>query len=77
MSAIQVKDVPEEIHEQARVRAEELGCTLGEYILSVIRKDLRIPLRLQWKEELLKRPVVEFDSDLALEILRAARDGER
>ncbi len=77
MSAIQVKDVPQEIHDQARARAEALGCSLGEYILSAIRKDLRIPLRAQWKEELLKRPVVEFDSDLALEILRAARKGER
>ena len=77
MSAIQVKDVPEDIHEQARVRAEELGCTLGEYMLSVLRKDLQRSLRLGWKEELLKRPGIDVDSQFIIETIRAARDGER
>ncbi|MEO5974145.1 MAG: hypothetical protein ABIQ38_02930 [Ilumatobacteraceae bacterium] len=77
MSAIQVKDVPEDIHEQARVRAEELGCTLGEYMLSVLRKDLQRSLRLGWKEELLKRPGIDVDSKFIIETIRAARDGER
>ncbi len=77
MSAIQVKDVPQEIHDQARARADALGCSLGEYILSAIRKDLRIPLRLQWKEELLKRPGVDVDSNFIIETIRAARDGNR
>jgi len=77
MSVIQIKDVPQEIHDQARARADELGCSLGEYVLSVIRKDLRIPLRLQWKEELLKRPGVDVDSNFIIETIRAARDGNR
>ena len=75
MSAIQVKDVPQEIHAQARARAEELGCSLGEYVLSAIRKDLRIPLRAHWREELLQRPGVDVDSDFIVATIRAARDG--
>jgi len=77
MSVIQIKDVPQEIHDQARARADELGCSLGEYVLSVIRKDLRIPLRAHWRDELLKRPGVDVDSDFIVATIRAARDGNR
>jgi plasmid stability protein len=41
MSAIQVKNVPEELHEELRRRAAAEGKTVGEVILDALRRELR------------------------------------
>ena len=48
MSSVQVKNVDEETHELLRQRAAAAGVTLGEYVLELIRKDLRKPTRAEW-----------------------------
>jgi antitoxin FitA len=48
MSSVQVKHVDEETHELLRQRAAASGMTLGEYVLELIRKDLRKPSRAEW-----------------------------
>jgi hypothetical protein len=74
MAAIQVKDVPARLHEQARDRASELDLTLGDYVLSLIRHDLRRAKVKSWREDLLKRPVAHVSTDAILEIIREGRD---
>ena len=77
MGAIQVKDVPEELHEALRRRATQEGMTLADYVLDLIRRDLGLPSRREWLERLATREPVE-GGDIAAEIraARAERDAQ-
>jgi antitoxin FitA len=77
MGAIQVKDVPEELHEALRRRAIEEGMTMADYVLDLIRRDLGLPSRREWLERLATREPVE-GGDIAEEIraARAERDAQ-
>jgi hypothetical protein len=56
MSSVQVRHVDEETHELLRERAAAAGMTLGEYVLELIRKDLRKPTRAEWLARLRSLP---------------------
>ena len=73
MSAIQVKDVPKELHEKLRLRADAAGCTLGEYVLRLVQVDLQRPAHLAWLAELAARPTREIDSRVIREELDEVR----
>ena len=79
MSAIQVKDVPEELHEALRQRAAERGVPLGQYVLELIRRDLQRPRLEVWAEQVRanQRAVgggAEPATWSAAEAVRAARE---
>ena len=71
--AIQVKDVPEELHEALRRRAIQEGMTMADYVLDLIRRDLGVPSRREWFERLATREPVELRPGEAAEIIRAER----
>ena len=48
MSNLQVKDVPDALHDELRRRAERSGRTIREYVLELIRRDLATPSREEW-----------------------------
>jgi antitoxin FitA len=73
MGAIQVKDVPEELHQALRRRALEQGMTLADYVLDLIRRDLGLPSRREWFERLATREPVNLRPGEAAEALHAAR----
>ena len=73
MGAIQVKDVPEELHEALRRRAIQEGMTLADYVLDLIRRDLGLPGRREWFERLATREPVEISRAEILEALDDAR----
>ena len=73
MGAIQVKDVPEELHEALRRRAGEQGMTLADYVLDLIRRDLGLPSRREWLERLATREPVDISREDILEALDDAR----
>jgi antitoxin FitA len=77
VGAIQVKDVPEDLHEALRRRAIQEGMTLADYVLDLIRRDLGLPSRREWLERLATREPVE-GGDIAVEIraARAERDAQ-
>jgi antitoxin FitA len=77
MGAIQVKDVPQELHDALRRRAIQEGMTLADYVLDLIRRDLSLPSRREWLERLATREPVE-GGDIAEEIraARAERDAQ-
>lgn len=52
MSAIQVKNVPVELHEHLRARAHLEGRNLSDYVLDVLRRDLTVPTNREWLERL-------------------------
>jgi antitoxin FitA len=78
MSAIQIKNVPPELHEQLRERARREGRNLGEYALSVLQRDLTIPTTRDWLDRLKEdSPVHDLSSEEIVELIhngRAERD---
>jgi plasmid stability protein len=48
VSAIQVKNVPPELHERLRARAREEGRNLSDYVLDVLARDLTVPSTREW-----------------------------
>ena len=52
MSAIQVKNVPEDLHAALRERAAAEGKTIGEVILESLRRDLRRQTMREWLDQL-------------------------
>jgi plasmid stability protein len=73
MGAIQVKDVPEELHRALRRRAIDEGMSLADYVLDLIRRDLGLPSRREWFERLATREPVNLRPGAAAAALHAAR----
>jgi antitoxin FitA len=73
MGAIQVKDVPEELHDALRRRAIQEGMTMADYVLDLIRRDLGLPSRREWLERLATREPVDIEPGVIAEDIRAAR----
>ena len=73
MSSVQVKNVDDETHELLRQRAAAAGMTLGEYVLELIRKDLRKPSRAEWLARLHALPPAGITHDEMLRDLDAQR----
>lgn len=76
MSFIQVKHVPERLHEEVRRRAASEGMTVSDYVLDLIQRDLAIPSRREWLERLARRQPVDVNAEKVLERARADRDTE-
>jgi plasmid stability protein len=75
MGAIQIKNVPEDLHEAIRSRAAEEGKTVSAYALDLIRHDLEVPSMRSWLARLGHREAVTpFDSATAVAEMRAEWD---
>ena len=74
MSAIQVKNVPPDLHDALRARAEAEGKTVGEVILEAIRRDLRRQSMREWLDRLktLPRPDPPPSRELMEQVMREA-----
>jgi plasmid stability protein len=51
MAALQVKNVPEDLHELLRERAEAEGTSISEVVLAAIRRELTRPRMQAWLDE--------------------------
>lgn len=60
MSNVQVKNLEPEIHDQLRERAASAGLSISDYVLDLIRRDLRLPSRRQWLAEIASLPRHDF-----------------
>lgn len=75
MSAIQIKNVPPELHERLRVRARREGRNLSEYVLSVLDRDLAVPTKREWFESLRRdEPVTGVTSEEIVNLIHEGRD---
>jgi hypothetical protein len=72
MGAIQVKDVPEELHEALRRRPTQEGMTMADDVLDLIRRDLGLPSRRECWSGSRPEPV-NLGPDAVVEALHAAR----
>ncbi len=80
MGAIQVKNVPDELHDRLRARARVEGRSLSDYVLDVLQRDLAMPTMREWLEELKRdEPVEGISSERIVELIhegRAERDAQ-
>ncbi len=64
MASVQVKNVDPELHDQLRRRAAATGVPLGEYVLELIRRDLRKPSRREWLDQVRSLPSIARAVDI-------------
>jgi hypothetical protein len=75
VSAIQIRDVPPDLHRRLRERAAADRVTLSTYVLRVLERDAGRPSTREWFASLAERePVREVDVAGALNGSRADRD---
>ena len=75
MSAIQIKNVPPEMHEALRRRAAEENMSVRDYVLEVLRRDLAFPSRREWLARIREMtPHPDIDVVAALDAARAERE---
>jgi len=75
MANIQVKNIPEKLHNRLRRYAKEQDCTLGEIVLEAIEREVA---RREWHKRFSGRPPTELGSSAAelLEQERRQRDSD-
>jgi hypothetical protein len=75
MSAIQIKNVPPDLHDRLRERARREGRNLSEYALSVLERDLALPTTREWLERLKQdEPVRGVTSEEIVSSIHEGRD---
>lgn len=75
MAAIQIRDVPADLHRRLRERAAADRVTLSTYVLRLLEQDSGRPSTRDWLASLAERePVGEVDVTAALEGARFDRD---
>jgi len=75
MSNLQVKNLEADTHEQLRRRAADAGTTISDYVLELIRRDLRRPTRRAWLDTVARLPRHDVSSDAVVGALSSERDG--
>ena len=73
MSNVQVKNLDQSLHAELRARAAAQGATISDYVLELIRRDLRTPSRRAWLSSTAGLP----RHDLSRDEITAAIDAER
>ena len=71
MANLQVKNVPDELHERLRRHARRNNCTMSAAVLAAIERELE---RDEWRERMANRPIVDLGpGETVVEALAAAR----
>ena len=72
---IQVRNVPDELHRELKVRAAREGVSLSDYVLELARSDVAKPAMRELLERLRSRPGIR-PTVTAAELIREVRDAE-
>lgn len=72
---IQVRNVPDDLHRQLKIRAAREGLTLSELTLKELRRSMAFPTTTELRDRLAARPVQPYNGETAAESTRAERDG--
>ena len=63
MAHLQIKNLPDNMHEELRRRAADRSESVRDYVLDLIRRDLSLPTFEDWVEELHAAPPADVDVD--------------
>jgi plasmid stability protein len=72
MSAIQVKNFPEDLHTKLRERAARQGRSVSGYVTEVLERDLSLPTTREWLDRLKQDPATDITSE---EIVNSIHEG--
>lgn len=72
MKMIQVRNVPDEIHTELKVRAARKGVSLSDYVLELARRDVGRPTMEEWLAAVRSDPPITSDISSA-ELIREVR----
>lgn len=72
MANLQIKDLPDDIHEELRRRARMEGMTVRGYVERLIAADQALPSRLEWFARIRARRPIAIDRPVA-DLLRDDR----
>lgn len=72
MAHLQIKNLPDDMHQELRRRAADRSESVRDYVLDLIRRDLSLPTFEDWVEELHAAPPADVDVD-APRIIREGR----
>ena len=70
MANLQVKNIPDELHERLRRHARERNCTISAAVLTAVERELE---RWEWRARLAQRPRTELGV-AAADLLQAERE---
>ena len=70
MANLQVKNIPDELHERLRRHARERNCTISAAVLTAVERELE---RWEWRARLAQRPRTELGVTAA-DLLQAERE---
>ena len=75
MANLQVRNIPDDVHERLRHQAQASNSTMSAIVLDAVERELR---RLEWQEHWAKLPTTDLDIDAVTLIAeaRAERDAE-
>ena len=75
MANLQVKNIPDELHERLRRHARERNCTISAAVLTAVERELA---RWEWRERLSQRPRTDLGVSAAdlLHEVRTQRERE-
>ena len=65
MANLQIKNLPDEMHNELKRRAAEEGISLRDYLLRLIGQDLAKPSRAEWFKELDRLPRTKLERPAA------------
>ena len=75
MGNLQVKNIPEDLHERLRLHARENRCSISAIVLTAVERELA---RRDWRKRLAQRPKTNLgmEASALLREERAIRDQE-
>lgn len=73
MKALQIRNLPDDLHRTLKVRAAQAGMSLSEYTLAELRRAAERPTRAEILERIARREPAR-PSTSAAEAVRAERD---
>ncbi len=62
MANLQVKNIPDDLHERLRRHARASNCTISAAVLTAVERELA---RWEWRERLAHRPVTDLGVEAA------------
>ena len=62
MGNLQIRNMPDDLHERLRIYARENNCTMGAAVLAAVERELE---RWEWRKRLALRPKTDLGIDAA------------
>lgn len=73
MAALQVRNLPDDLHNLLRDRADAEGRTISEVVTEILERELRRPRIHEWLDLVARTPSVDISTDEIVSIVREGR----